>query len=234
MLEIRNLSKQYAHADGPVDALVDVSLAVAAGEYVSVQGPSGCGKSTLLLAAGGLLAGDDGQVLIDGRAPYALTADDRAALRARRVGFVFQQFHLVPYLSVLDNVLSPSLALASDAPAERAWMLIEHFGLAGRVAHKPSELSTGERQRTALARALLNKPGIILADEPTGNLDADSGRDVLEYLAEFARQGGGVLLVTHDQRAADYARRTVKMQSGRIVDADINIACMRKGTGALE
>jgi len=232
VLEIRNLSKRYAHADGPVDALVDVSLSVAAGEFVCVQGPSGCGKSTLLLAAGGLLAGDAGQVLIDGQDPYALAPDARAALRARRVGFVFQQFHLVPYLSVLDNVLSPSLALAAaptertclepveracPEPVERARMLIEHFGLAGRVAHKPSELSTGERQRTALARALLNKPGLILADEPTGNLDADSGRAVLEYLAEFARQGGGVLLVTHDDRAACYAKRTVKMQSGRIV-----------------
>ena len=225
MLKIRNLYKRYAHADGPVDALVDVSLSVAAGEFVSVQGPSGCGKSTLLLAAGGLLAGDAGEVLIDGQDPYALAPDARAALRARRVGFVFQQFHLVPYLSVMDNVMSPSLALASDAPAERACpepverarMLIEHFGLTQRLAHKPSELSTGERQRTALARALLNKPGLILADEPTGNLDADSGRAVLEYLAEFARQGGGVLLVTHDERAACYAQRTVKMRSGRIV-----------------
>jgi len=254
VLEIRNLSKRYAHADGPVDALVDVSLSVAAGEFVSVQGPSGCGKSTLLLAGGGLLAGDAGQVLIDGQDPYALAPDARAALRARRVGFVFQQFHLVPYLSVLDNVLSPSLALAEKKgtgyifarpgeqvacqtekseksslspfsaveracpePVERARMLIEHFGLGQRIAHKPSELSTGERQRTALARALLNEPGLILADEPTGNLDADSGRAVLEYLAEFAGQGGGVLLVTHDDRAACYAMRTVKMQSGRIV-----------------
>ncbi len=217
MLEIRNLSKRYAHADGPVDALVDVSFSVAAGEFVSVQGPSGCGKSTLLLAGGGLLAGDAGEVLIDGQDPYALAPDARAALRARRVGFVFQQFHLVPYLSVLDNVLSPSLALASDAPAERARMLIEHFGLVQRIAHKPSELSTGERQRTALARALLNEPGLILADEPTGNLDADSARAVLVYLAEFACQGGAVLLVTHDDRAAGYAKRTVKMRAGRIV-----------------
>jgi len=227
VLEIRNLSKRYAHADAPVDALEDVSLSVAGGEFVCVQGPSGCGKSTLLLAGGGLLAGDAGQVLIDGQDPYALAPDARAALRARRVGFVFQQFHLVPYLSVLDNVLSPSLAMASDAPAqrarpepvERARMLIEHFGLAGRMAHKPSELSTGERQRTALARALLNEPGLILADEPTGNLDADSARAVLEYLAEFASQGGSVLLVTHDDRAAGYAQRTVRMRNGRIVTA---------------
>jgi ABC-type lipoprotein export system ATPase subunit len=248
VLEILNLSKRYAHAGGPVDALVDVSLSAGAGEFVSVQGPSGCGKSTLLLAAGGLLAGDAGRVLIDGQNPYALAPDARAALRARRVGFVFQQFHLVPYLSVLENVLSPSLALAAKkgtgyffaspgeqgagqtekneksslspfSAVERARMLIEHFGLAGRIAHKPSELSTGERQRTALARALLNEPGLILADEPTGNLDADSARAVLEYLAEFARQGGSVLLVTHDERAAGYARRTVRMRSGRIVTA---------------
>ena len=218
MLEIRNLSKRYAHGDGPVDALVDVSLSVGQGEFVGVQGPSGCGKSTLLLAAGGLLAGDAGQVLLDGQDPYALAPDARAALRARRVGFVFQQFHLVAYLSVLDNVLSPSLALASDGAAGRARMLIEHFGLTQRRHHKPAELSTGERQRTALARALLNKPGIILADEPTGNLDADSARAVLEYLAEFAGDGGAVLLVTHDDRAAGYAQRTVKMRGGRIVE----------------
>ena len=247
VLEIRNLSKRYAHADGPVDALVDVSLSAGAGEFVCVQGPSGCGKSTLLLAGGGLLAGDAGQVLIDGQDPYALAPDARAALRASRVGFVFQQFHLVPYLSVLDNVLSPSLAMAEKKgtgyflarpgeqgarqtekteksslspfsaveracpePVERARMLIEHFGLAGRIAHKPSELSTGERQRTALARALLNEPGLILADEPTGNLDADSARAVLEYLAEFARHGGAVLLVTHDDRAAGYAQPTLR------------------------
>jgi ABC-type lipoprotein export system ATPase subunit len=154
------------------------------------------------------------------------------------VGFVFQQFHLVPYLSVLDNVLSPSLATAPAGracpepvgtarlepveracpePVERARMLIEHFGLTQRMAHKPSELSTGERQRTALARALLNEPGLILADEPTGNLDADSARAVMEYLAEFARHGGAVLLVTHDDRAAGYAKRTVRMRAGRIV-----------------
>jgi len=216
VLEIHNLSKRYIHDDGPVDALIDVSLSVATGEFVGVQGPSGCGKSTLLLAAGGLLAGDAGQVLLDGQDPYALDPDARAALRAQRVGFVFQQFHLVAYLSVLDNVLSPSLALASDEAPARAEMLIEHFGLAHRRHHKPAELSTGERQRTALARALLNKPGIILADEPTGNLDADSARDVLEYLTEFARDGGAVLLVTHDDRAAGYAQHTVKMRAGRI------------------
>ena len=220
MLEITNLSKRYSHAGGAVDALADVSLTVGAGEFVSVQGPSGCGKSTLLLAAGGLLAGDSGQVLLSGEDPYALGPDARAALRARRIGFVFQQFNLVPYLSVLDNVLSPSLAAkkGSEAPSSRARELIEHFGLGHRMEHKPSELSVGERQRTALARALLNRPGLILADEPTGNLDADNACAVLEYLAEFARAGGAVMLVTHDDRAAGYARRVLRMREGRLVD----------------
>ncbi len=218
MLEIQNLSKKYAHPTGGVDALVDVSLHVSPGEFVGVQGPSGCGKSTLLLAAGGLLAGDLGKVLLDGQDPYAMDPDARAALRARKVGFVFQQFHLVPYLSVIDNVMSPSLALRTDGAAERAKMLIEQFGLADRAHHKPAELSTGERQRTALARALLNEPGIILADEPTGNLDSGSARDVLEYLTEFVENGGAVLLVTHDDRAAVRAQRTVFMRAGRIVE----------------
>jgi putative ABC transport system ATP-binding protein len=245
MLEIRNLSKRYvSRGGGVVDALADVTLSVAAGEFVSVQGPSGCGKSTLLLAAGGLLAGDGGQVLLDGRDLYAMSPDVRAACRARRVGFVFQQFHLVPYLTVLENVLAPSLAakkgtgcflpptkgasnakggtgrkssLAPFSPVERARQLIESFGLTPRMSHKPGELSTGERQRTALARALLNQPGLILADEPTGNLDAENAHAVLQYLAEFARSGGAVLLVTHDDRAAGYAQHTIHMRQGRLV-----------------
>ena len=218
MLEIVNLSKRYSHAGGAVDALTDVSLHITPGEFVSVQGPSGCGKSTLLLAAGGLLAGDSGQVLLDGQDPYALDPDARASLRARRVGFVFQQFHLVPYLSVLDNVLSPSLAGSVSDAGDRAKTLIEYFGLTHRIDHKPAELSTGERQRAALARALLNKPGLILADEPTGNLDADSARAVLVYLAEFARAGGAVLMVTHDDRAAGLAHRTILMHAGQLVE----------------
>jgi len=219
VLEITNLSKRYvSRGGGVVDALADVTLSVQAGQFVSVQGPSGCGKSTLLLSAGGLLAGDSGQVMLEGRNIYEMSPDGRAAYRARRVGFVFQQFHLVPYLSVLENVLAPSLAAGGNGrQGERARSLIESFGLTPRMAHKPGELSTGERQRTALARALLNEPGLILADEPTGNLDADSARIVLEHLGEFARTGGAVLLVTHDDRAAGYAQRTIHMRQGRLV-----------------
>ena len=216
MLEVKDITKTYRGPNGPVQALDGVSIRVERGEFVSVQGPSGCGKTTLLLAAGGLLAGDGGEVRIDGEDPYALGPDARARFRAGKVGFVFQQFHLVPYLSVLDNILSPTLALQSADARQRAMQLIEHFGLADRMHHTPGELSTGERQRTALARALLNGPGLLLADEPTGNLDGDSARAVLAYLAEFARNGGAVLLVTHDDRAADYAQRTVRLVKGKV------------------
>ena len=218
MLEVKDITKTYRGPNGPVQALDGVSIRVERGEFVSVQGPSGCGKTTLLLAAGGLLAGDGGEVRIDGEDPYALGPDARARFRAGKVGFVFQQFHLVPYLSVLDNILSPTLALQSADARQRAMQLIEHFGLADRMHHTPGELSTGERQRTALARALLNGPGLLLADEPTGNLDGDSARDVLDYLAEFARNGGAVLLVTHDDRAAGYAQRTVRLVKGKVRD----------------
>ena len=216
MLDVQTIRKRYRGSNDEVRALDGVSLTVGSGEFVGVQGPSGCGKTTLLLAAGGLLACDDGHVLIDGKDPYALSPNDRARFRATKVGFVFQQFHLVPYLSVLDNILAPTLAMDSADAERRARELIEHFALRERAHHRPSELSTGERQRTALARALLHRPGLLLADEPTGNLDADSARVVLACLAEFADAGGAVLLVTHDERAVGYAHRTVLMDKGRV------------------
>jgi len=216
VLEVQNITKLYRGPNGAVRALDGVSLAVRRGEFVSVQGPSGCGKTTLLLAGGGLLACDEGKVLIDGQDPYAMSPNDRARYRARKVGFVFQQFHLVPYLSALDNVLAPTLAMASPDAHRRAEELIEHFGLSQRRHHRPQELSTGERQRTALARALLHRPGLLLADEPTGNLDGDSAHAVLRYLAEFANGGGAVMLVTHDERAAGYADKSVRLEAGRL------------------
>jgi ABC-type lipoprotein export system ATPase subunit len=185
---------------------------------LAVVGPSGCGKTTLLLAAGGLLRPDAGEVRIDGADPYALDADARAELRAREVGFVFQQFHLVAYLSVIDNVLAPCLARPLDGARQRARELIERFGLAGRADHLPGELSTGERQRTALARAMLHSPRLICADEPTGNLDEDNGRVILESLRDFATAGGAVLMVTHDLRVAELADRTVGLREGRVAE----------------
>jgi putative ABC transport system ATP-binding protein len=215
LLELTDVSKSYAGPEGAVHALSGVSLSVESGQFVAVRGPSGCGKSPLLLIAGGLLRPDRGTVRVAGENPYDLAADARAAFRARKIGYVFQQFHLVPYLSVLDNVLAPTLAMPSADPRRRALELIERFGLAHRAHHVPGELSSGERQRTALARALLNRPQLILADEPTGNLDRENAAAVLGFLSEFVTQEGcGVLLVTHDPLAAERADTTLHLRDG--------------------
>jgi ABC-type lipoprotein export system ATPase subunit len=218
LLQLETLSKSCLGPAGPVTALDGVSFTAEPGEFVAVQGPSGCGKTTLLLAAGGLLQPTRGRVLLNGQDVYALSPGQRAQFRAVNAGFVFQQFHLVPYLDVLDNILAPSLAVgAGDGLRARAVELARQFGLEARLHHVPAALSTGERQRTALARALLNRPRVLLADEPTGNLDAASGRVVLDSLAAFAKGGGAVLLVTHDEGAGAIARRLVRLRDGRVV-----------------
>jgi len=216
MLAVRNVSKSYTRPDGEVHALRDVSLEVGPGELVVVRGPSGSGKTTLLLACGGLLRPDGGQITVCGESPYALGPDARAALRSRTVGFVFQQFHLVPYLNVLENVLAPALGGRAAGAVARASDLLERFGLTGRRDHLPGELSTGERQRTALARAMVNRPKLLLADEPTGNLDEDNGRAVLDAMTEFADQGGAVLLVTHEPAVAETATRALWLDAGHL------------------
>lgn len=212
LLELAQVTKTYrAGQSGEVQALTGISLSLAAGEFVAVQGPSGCGKSTLLLIAGGLLAPTAGQVMLNDQDPYAMSADQRAGFRAAHLGFVFQQFHLVPYLSVLDNVLAPALAAAVPGARERAEELVAHFGLHSRRLHVPGELSTGERQRTALARALLNRPKLLLVDEPTGNLDRENAGIVLDHLVEFSRAGGAVLLVSHEEQAVRRADRIIHL-----------------------
>lgn len=212
-LEISRISKTYRTSLGrKIKAVEELSMSVKAGEFVTVHGPSGCGKSTLLLIAGGLLTPDAGSVRIAGQNPYALNSDERACFRASSVGFVFQQFYLVPYLSVLDNVLAPTVASKRAGSLDRAQKLISEFGLSDRITHMPSELSTGERQRTALARALLNEPKLLLADEPTGNLDCDNSEIVLGHLSAFAQAGGSVLLVTHEESAKKRGGRLVELQ----------------------
>lgn len=218
MVGVENVSKVYRTGGGQVRALDDVTLEVGPGEFTAVQGPSGCGKTTLLLTVGGLLRPDGGSVRVDGEDIYALAPEDRAAFRATTIGFVFQQFHLVPYLTVLDNVLSPTLALPDANARMRAMELLERFSISTRATHTPGELSTGERQRVALARAMLQKPRVILADEPTGNLDEDNAAEVLRALTDFADSGGIVLLVTHDHSAASQAQNIVHLRDGRLLD----------------
>jgi ABC-type lipoprotein export system ATPase subunit len=215
LLQAENLSKAFAGPLGPVQALDGVSLDLESGDFLAIMGPSGCGKSTLLFSLGTMLHPDSGALLIDKCNPYALTGEKRADLRAKTIGFVFQQFHLAPYLTVLDNVRAPALALPSPDATARAMELVKKFGLADRAWHVPSMLSTGERQRTALARALFNRPKILLADEPTGNLDDESASIVLSQLDAFAEQGGGVILVTHEKHAANHARSILHMREGQ-------------------
>lgn len=215
LLESKNLEKLFPGPSGDVRALDDLSLSIAPGEFVAVEGESGCGKTTLLLVAGGLLRPDKGQITLLGQDVYALTANQRAAFRAQAIGFVFQQFHLVPYLTVRENMLTPTLAASTAETSARADALLEQLRLSPRAEHTPAMLSTGERQRTAIARAVLLRPKLLLADEPTGNLDQENAQIVLDYLAAFAADGGGVLLVTHDPRAAARAHRRYHMTAGR-------------------
>ena len=220
LISLDHITKTYTGDTGPIVAVDDVSVSVEAGEFVAVVGPSGCGKTTLLLVAGGLLRPENGEVSIDGTDPYSLSGEQRARFRAEQIGFVFQQFHLVPYLNVLDNVMAPALVTGETSARERAGILVERFGLADRLGHRPGQLSTGERQRVALARALLNEPRVILADEPTGNLDGDNSEQVLQALKTFADEGGAVLLVTHDPDAVAFAGRQVVLQRGQLASSE--------------
>lgn len=216
VISVKDVSKVHSGRRGEVRALDGLSLDVAQGEFVAVRGPSGSGKSTLLMAIGGMSRPTAGAVTVSGTDIYALGGTPRAAFRARTVGFVFQMFHLAPYLTVLENVCLPTSLVRDTSGFDRARELLDRFGLSGRLHHRPAELSTGERQRTAIARALVNRPSLLLADEPTGNLDPDTGAEILGYLAEFNRSGGTVLLVTHEEWVEAYATRTVHVRAGRL------------------
>jgi ABC-type lipoprotein export system ATPase subunit len=216
MIQLDHVTKSYATRNGPVRALDEVTLGVEPGEFVAVCGPSGCGKSTLLLVAGGMTSPTSGRVHVAGNSLADLSPSQRAAFRAESIGFVFQMFHLLPYLTVLDNVQAAAIS-PGEVARRRGCELLERFGLADRLAHRPAELSVGERQRVAMARALLNGPRVLLADEPTGNLDPDNSAVVTGHLREFQQSGGTVLLVTHDSRVAAAAQRVVRMTAGRVI-----------------
>jgi len=218
MIDLQDVCKTYPAADDPVHALREVSMAVEQGEFVAVRGPSGCGKSTLLMIAGGLGRPTSGSVRVAGEDLMSATPAALARFRAERIGFVFQMFHLLPYLTVLENVTAAMLPGQQSAARSRAAKLLDKFQLTHRLGHRPAELSAGERQRVAIARALVNRPQLILADEPTGNLDPDNAAAVLDLLAEFHREGGTILLVTHEQQAVGYAQRTIRLCNGAIVN----------------
>ena len=210
MLSATHLSKRYATPAGELTVLRDVTLSLNAGESACVMGPSGSGKSTLLYILGGLEPPSSGSVQLDGKDPYALTADQLAAFRNRDVGFILQDHCLLPQCTVLENVLVPTLVGEADAAAaDRATALLNQVGLGERLHHRPAELSGGEKQRAAIARALIRRPRLILCDEPTGNLDAETASTVADLLiALHAQQQAIMVLVTHsDTLGARFSRR---------------------------
>ncbi len=219
MIKIENLSKIYNSKGGSVLALSEVSLSIERGEFVSIVGPSGSGKTTLLLCMGGLIHPARGKVTIEGVSIYDLDVKKRAIFRLRNLGFVFQTFNLIPYLTALENVQIPlSLArTSSGTQSERATELLEKLRLRDRLEHKPRELSIGEQQRVAIARALANNPKIILADEPTGNLDPDTTKETVGYLKLLNEAGITVVMVTHNPGVADRAERTVRLVDGKLM-----------------
>jgi len=219
MLLLERVVKTYPKGSRRITALASIDLTVRAGQFVAVQGPSGSGKTTCLLIAGGLLRPDSGRALLDGHDLHAMTPNQLAAFRSQNIGFVFQQYHLIPYLSVLENILAPEAAQGGTNSPARGRALAGRFGLEHRLDHTPAELSTGEKQRTALARALLFRPKILLADEITGNLDHVNAQIVLGYLREYVGTGGSVLLVTHDREIAGQADRVEYLPDPRELEA---------------
>jgi len=216
MVVLENVVKTYRTRRGDVKALDDINLRIGKGEFVVICGPSGSGKTTLLMTIAGMQHPTNGIVSVGQNNLYAMSARARAKFRAKNIGFVFQMFHLIPYLNIIENVALSGGTAANKNRKVQANELIEKFGLAGRNYHKPPELSAGEKQRTAIARALLNQPKMVLADEPTGNLDPDNAAAVLRHLSQFHRKGGTVIFATHGIEAEQFADRIIHLRDGRI------------------
>lgn len=216
MIELEGVSKVFRTRNGDVRALDGVTLRVNDGGFVAIRGASGCGKSTLLSLVGGLALPTVGKITVAGNEVSGMSPAQRAEFRTDNIGFVFQMFHLLPYLTVLDNVLVAAPAGARSTAAERAKELLDTFSLSDRLLHRPGQLSVGQRQRVAMARALLNRPALLLADEPTGNLDPENAASLLDTMAAFHRDGGTILLVTHDSLAAERAGRVLELDQGRV------------------
>jgi putative ABC transport system ATP-binding protein len=218
MIELRAVSKTVTSGTEPLTILHPLSTTIERGQFVAIVGPSGSGKSTLLGLLAGLDAPTSGSVVIDGVDITALGEDALARLRGEKIGFVFQFFHLIPSLTAYENVAVPMEIRGSPNPGVRARQLLEEVGLTGRAHHYPSQLSGGEQQRVALARALANDPPILLADEPTGNLDSTNGRNIMELLRKIhASRNTTLILVTHDQELAAMADTRISMRDGRVV-----------------
>ena len=223
-IEVQDLHREFIMGDQVVAALDGVSLMIDEGEFVSIMGPSGSGKSTLLYLLGGLDRPTEGHIRVRGHDITALDENALADFRRRDVGFVFQSYNLVPTMTALDNVIFPTYfaGVSRSVRRERAGSLLDRVGLGDRMDHKPTELSGGQQQRVAIARALINDPSIVLADEPTGNLDTHTGAEVMALLSRLNRdEGRTVVIVSHDPRVSEYASRSVHLLDGKIVDGAV-------------
>lgn len=219
MIRCENVTRTYRMGEASVTALRGVSLHVARGEFAAITGPSGCGKSTLLHLLGAVDVPSSGRVIVDGRDTSALTDRDATDFRLRRIGFVFQRFYLMPTLSAAENVELPMAEAGVRARdrRRRARELLGYVGLGERAGHRPTQLSGGEQQRVAIARALANSPALLLADEPTGELDAETGAELLELFARLNRDGTTLVFVTHDHVVARAASRVIALRDGRVL-----------------
>jgi putative ABC transport system ATP-binding protein len=218
MLDLQHVSKVFGKGTQAIHALDDISLRIDRGEFVALVGPSGSGKTSLLLTMGGLLTPSSGKVLIDAASFYAVSAPARTAMRLKYCGFMFQTFHLIPYLTARENVELPLITSGVNARHQRemAEECLRAVGLEERFDQKASKLSVGEMQRVALGRALINRPSLLLADEPTANLDEDSAKLVLAYLKKFQTEGVAIVLVTHDNELGESADRVIRIRRGKL------------------
>jgi putative ABC transport system ATP-binding protein len=219
MIEIHSIKKQFKNGEEIVTAIYDVSLTIKQNEFVAVMGSSGSGKSTLMNVLGCLDTPTSGKYLLDGKDVASLTDNELSRIRNEHIGFIFQTFHLLPKLDVIENVKLPLRysSINAEEANSRALDLIERVGLSHRKNHKPYEMSGGQRQRVAIARALINKPSVILADEPTGNLDSQTSKEIMHLLTELHEGGQTIVMVTHENDIAAYAQRTIRMKDGKII-----------------
>ena len=218
MLEIKNVSKIYGEGTAKVVALNNVSFQLSEGDFTAIMGPSESGKSTLLNIIGGLDSLSDGKVILEGERIDNLDENDLVDIRRGKIAYVFQQYHLIPSLTALENVLLPLTFCGKSEENGKASDILKRVGLEKRADHKPSQLSGGEQQRVAVARAMVNDPSLILADEPTGNMDQKTGGEILELFKQLNGEGHSIIMVTHDPEIAKQAKEIIILQDGQIVD----------------